>query len=127
MRGVRIGTIGWLLLGVLPGGGWACPCVETAVVRVVEEERRLIATVSETSRVMITAALYELLLERIQPQHGDWAGAWRVSFYTTATAAAQGAGGAASEHVAEYDRAAARLILWPDVAERREEIELAIR
>ena len=129
MRHGGVRTIGWLLLavGLLPGSGSACPCVDTAVVRVVEEERRLIATVSETSRVMITAALYELLLEEIQPRYGVWVGAWRVSFFTSAIAAAQGEASAASEHVAEYDRARARLILWPRVAERREEIELEIR
>ena len=127
LGGVR--AIGWLLLalGLLPGRGSACPCVDTAVVHVVEAEQRLIATVSETSRVMITAALYELLLEEIQPRYGDWVGAWRVSFYTTAAAAARGEGGAPHERVAEYDRAQARLTLWPGVPQRREQIELEIK
>jgi hypothetical protein len=113
--------------GLLPGSALGCPCVDTAVVRVVEEERRLLATVSETSRVMITAALYELLLEEIQPNYGDWETGWRVSFYTTASAAAQGEDSAAGEHVADYDRARRSLILWPRLTQRREEIELEIQ
>lgn len=128
MRLACVAILTRLLLGtsLLAGGAWACPCVDTAVVRVIEEERRLMATVSETSRVMITAALYELLLEEIQPVYGAWLSDWRVSFYTTATAAAQGEGSAAGEHVADYDRARRSLILWPRLTERREEIELEI-
>ena len=115
-----------LLAALLPGTATACPCVETAVVHVDHEERLLIATVSESSRVMLTAALYELLLEQIQPDYPDWLADWRVSFFTTTEAALQGATSAPEAHVADYDRASRTLILWPRLAARRVQVELEI-
>ena len=115
------------LAGLLPATATACPCVDIAIVRVDHEEHRLIATVSETSRVMVTAALYEVLLEHIQPAYGEWLTDWQVSLYTTAQAAAQGAAGPSEAHVADYDRAAGQLILWPRLSTRRDDVPLEIR
>ena len=105
----------------------ACPCVDTAVVRVEPQQYRLVATISETSRVMVTAALWELLMTDIQPLHSDWLGRWQVSFYSSVEAAAPGAPDAAANHVADYDREQNRLILWPELAERRQEVALEIK
>ena len=129
MSRVGVRSLGPLLLAVslLPGSGLACPCVDTVVVGVVEKEQRLIATVSETSQVMLTAALYELLTEEILPSYADWAGHWRVSFYTSAAGASHEDGGSPAAHVADYDRANRKLTLWPRIAERRQEIDLEIR
>ncbi len=110
-----------------PGVGLACPCVDTVVVRVDDNERRLVATISETSRVMVTAALWELLLTEIQPSHPDWIGQWHVSFFTSAAAAQQEDRSAAASHVADYDRARRTLILWPGLEDRREVVTLEIQ
>jgi hypothetical protein len=91
------------------------------------EQRRLVATISETSRVMVTAALWELLETDIKPLHSDWLGHWQVSFFSSAEAAADAPSAAAARHVADYDRASNRLTLWPELADRREEIALEIR
>jgi hypothetical protein len=114
-----------VLLSPLYAG--ACPCVDTEVVRVDHAQRRLVATISETSRVMVTAALWELLETDVKPLHSDWLGRWQVSFYSSPEAAAGAGSEAASAHVADYDRAMNRLILWPELADRREEITLEIR
>jgi hypothetical protein len=96
------------------------------VVRIDPVNRQLVATISETSRVMVTAGLWELLMTDIRPHHSDWLGHWRVSFFTSA-AAASSATRDPSSHVADYDRALNRLILWPDLDEQREEIALEIK
>ena len=121
-------SLACLIAAALPlGGALACPCVETEVIDVDRGNRRLIVAVSETSRVMVTAALWELLLTEIQPHHADWRGQWRVSFYTTPEAAAQDGTGPAVTHVADYDRAHGTLTLWPRLEPRREVIDLVIK
>jgi hypothetical protein len=120
-----------ILLGFLalaaPIGAGACPCVDTAVIRVDPDQRRLVATISETSQVMVTAALWELLLTEIQPRHVDWLGRWQVTFFTSADAAEPGALNGAQSHVADYDRARNQLVLWPELADQREEVALEIK
>jgi hypothetical protein len=122
----------WCLIAVLavvsmPVGLMACPCVDTEVVRVDHDNRRLLATVSETSRVMVTAALWELLLATIQTEYPDWAGRWHVSFFTTAAAAVQAGEGLPDSHVADYERETMTLTLWPQLSEMRQEIKLEVR
>lgn len=122
----------WYLIAALAllsmaRGVTACPCVDTDVVRVDHDSRRLLVTVSETSRVMVTAALWELLLTTIHRDYPDWAGRWHVSFFTTAAAAAQAGEGLPESHVADYDREAMRLTLWPRLSEMRQEVMLEVR
>ena len=112
---------------VLPLSALSCPCVDTEVVQVDRDGRRLLATVSETSRVMVTAALWELLLTKIKPDHPDWVGRWHVSFFTTAEAAAEWGEASPESHVADYDRQTTTLTLWPRVSEMRQEIMLEVR
>ena len=118
---IRLASAGLLI----PTGGLACPCVDTEVVQVDEANRRLVATISESSRLMVTAALYELLIDEIQPDHGEWLADWRVTFFTTRQAAEQG--GPPDTHVADYDRAEQKLTLWPRLEPQREEIDLTVR
>ena len=123
MRSAMAWLVGTVLL--LPVRGFACPCVDTEVVRVDEANRRLVATISESSRLMVTAALYELLIDEIQPDHGEWLADWRVTFFTTRQAAEQG--GPPDTHVADYDRAEQKLTLWPRLEPQREEVDLTVR
>lgn len=127
MRGRRqIGLLAMLLL-VLPVSAAACPCVDVEVVAVDSEQRHLFATISETSRVMVTAALWEVLATEIVPNYAQWRGAWRVSFFSSADAAQAGARNAAESHVADYDRALKQLVLWPGLEERRQVVPLEIK
>ena len=107
-------------------GAFACPCVDTSVVRVDQENRLLLATISETSRVMVTAALWELLTT-IRTDHPEWTGRWHISFFTSKQAAETGGVGFADSHVADYDRETMKLILWPQLISSREETTLLIK
>ena len=107
-------------------GAFACPCVDTYVVRVDEQNRRLLATISETSRVMVTAALWELLTT-IRADHPDWTGRWQISFFTTIQAAETGGADLANSHVADYDRETMTLTLWPQLVGLREETTLLVK
>lgn len=115
------------------GSADACDCVKSEIVRIDDENQRFFATVSETSPVMIKAALYDLIGE-IEAERPQWRENWSVSLFSSRRFAEYKDGldpttdrrDWANAYIAEYDHQAAKLTIWPLISSKRKTLEMKI-